>query len=306
MEIVPLSSLMAAEVSGVDLRAPLAEDDRRAVFDAFLHYQLLVFKDQKLGKAEQVDFTQQFGTLERHAKRNQGVDEFPLLHVVTNLDADGNIAEVKSTRWHTDKSFRPAPSMATLLHAIDLPPAGGDTCFANMYAAFAALPAERQQQLRPLRVVHSWEHSRDNIGVQLSAEEINDAPPMSHPLVRVHPDTGRPALFLGMHAAYIDGMSFEQGRDLIVELEEHSTQSKFIFRHTWSPGDLLMWDNRCLLHRADTNFETARYARVLHRDLSSWHADARAIGCVATTALTLRSIKAADMIIPPGMLCRLS
>ena len=265
MEIKPLSDLMAAEVTGIDLRKRLSEAQRSRIHEAFLAHQLLAFREQQLDKFEQIAFTEQFGTLERHAPRNRGTADTPLLHVVTNLGPDGSLGELKSTRWHTDKSFRPSPSSATLLHAVELPPSGGDTCFANMYAAFAALPADRQAALADLRVVHSWEHSRDNIGVEMTQAEIDDAPPMSHPLVREHPESGRKGLFLGMHAAYIDGMCFEDGQALVVELENHATQDQFVYRHHWRTGDLLMWDNRCLLHRAEPNFETTRYARILHR-----------------------------------------
>jgi taurine dioxygenase len=260
-----LSDLMAAEITGLDLRKPLSTRMRDEIHEAFLEHQVLVFRGQCLGKAEQIRFSQSFGELERHAKRNTGTEDFPLLHVVNNLDRMGQPSKLRSQRWHSDKSFRPAPSSATLLHAIELPPAGGDTCFASMYAAYDALPETRKQALEGLRIVHSWEHSRDNVGVTLSAEEIADAPPMSHPLVRYHPDTGRPALFLGIHAAYIESMPFEAGQQLILDLEAHATTDAFVYRHVWQPGDLLMWDNRCLLHRADANFETSRHRRVMHR-----------------------------------------
>lgn len=265
MEIREQSELMAAEVVDIDLRQPLPQAQRDEIFDAFTRHQLLVFRGQSLTKQEQVEFTQQFGTLERHARRNQGSEDSPLLHVVNNFGPNGELGQMKSTRWHTDKSFRPAPSMATLLHAIELPPDGGDTCFANMYAAYEALPSARKAELAGLRVVHSWEHSRDNVGADLTRKEIEDAPPMSHPLVRGHPDTGRLALFLGMHASYIDGMLFDEGQQLILDLEAHATQAAFIYRHHWREGDMLMWDNRCLLHRADTNFDTHKHRRVMHR-----------------------------------------
>ena len=265
MQVNRLTPNIAAEVIGVALNEPLSKEVRDAIHQAFVRHRVLVFREQELDKPQQIAFTEHFGVLERHANRNQGTDDFPLLHVVTNLDDGGRPAVVKSQNWHTDKSFRPAPSMATLLHAKQMPPNGGDTCFADMHAAFAALPEPRQQELRSLRVVHSWEHSRDNVGMKMSAKEVADAPPMSHPLVRLHPETGAPALFLGMHAAYIEDMPFAQGQALIAELERHATQPEFIYRHQWAPGDLLMWDNRCLLHRADANFETAQYPRVLHR-----------------------------------------
>ena len=146
-----------------------------------------------------------------------------------------------------------------------MPPEGGDTCFANMYAAYDALDAAEQAALDGLRVVHSWELSRQKVGERATPEEIRDAPPMSHPLVRVHPDTGRKCLFMGEHASHIEGGSIEAGRARLAALEAHATQERFVYRHRWCAGDLLMWDNRCLLHRADANFDAARHARVLHR-----------------------------------------
>jgi len=265
-QVLPLSDLMAAEVIGLDLSRPFDDATRDAVHQAFLRYQLLVFRDQKLTKPQQIAFTEQFGTLERHTKFNKGADEFPLVHVVSNLNDEGKPSgKVKSTQWHSDKSFRPEPCAATILHAKVMPPDGGDTMYANMYAAYEALPESEKAFLKGRKVVHSWELSRENIGRVMSADEIADAPPNAHPLARVHPETGRTALFLGMHASHIEGMPFEEGRAKILALEAHATRPEFTFRHTWRPGDMVMWDNRCLLHRADPNFDAARFPRVLHR-----------------------------------------
>ncbi|NKB58391.1 MAG: TauD/TfdA family dioxygenase [Alphaproteobacteria bacterium] len=204
--------------------------------------------------------------LERHAIRNRGTATHPLVHTVSNLDAEGTPSgAVKSTQWHSDKSFRPAPSMATILHAVTLPPDGGDTCFANMYAAYDALPEAEKKALDGVQTVHSWELSRENIGRVMSEAEKRDAPPMTHPLVRVHPDTGRKGLFMGMHASHLEGLPIDEGRARIEALEAHATQPQFVYRHHWREGDVLMWDNRCLLHHADTNFDAARHPRVLHR-----------------------------------------
>jgi len=265
-QVLPLAKLMGAEVIGLDLSRPFDEATQEAVHQAFLTYQLLVFRDQKLTKPQQMAFTEQFGTLERHTKFNRGDNDFPLVHVVSNLnDAGKPSGTVKSTLWHSDKSFRPEPCMATILHAIVMPPDGGDTVFANMYAAYEALPESEKTWLKGKMVVHSWELSRENIGRVLSEDEKRDAPPNSHPLARVHPETGRTALFIGMHASHIEGMPFEEGRAKILELEAHATKPDFQFRHTWRMGDLIMWDNRCLLHRADPNFDAAKFPRVLHR-----------------------------------------
>ena len=265
-QVLPLSDLMGAEIIGLDLSQPLDDRTRDQVHDAFLKYQVIVFRDQKLTKQQQVTFTEQFGPLERHTLRNLGTNDIPLVHVVTNMDDDGKLlGRVRSEKWHTDKSFRPEPSMATILHAVTLPPAGGDTVFANMYAAYDALPEPQKAELADVKVVHSWELSRENIGRVMSEEEKRDAPTNAHPLVRTHPETGRKALFMGTHASHLEGMPMEAGRARIEQLEDHATQERFVYRHNWRKGDVLMWDNRCLLHHADSNFDTAKFPRVLHR-----------------------------------------
>ena len=264
-QVRPLSAVLAAELIGLDLRQPLNEADRQRVYDAFIQYHVLCFRDQSLTPDQQIAFTEQFGTLERHVARNRGTRN-PLVHIVNNLGPDGKPSgKVASTGWHTDKSFRARPSLATILHAVTMPPNGGDTCFANMIAAYEALPAQTRADLDGLRVIHSWELSREHKGMKASEEEIADAPPMSHPLVRVIPETGQRALFIGEHASHLDGMEMTEGRLRILALEEHCTQERFVYRHTWRAGDMLMWDNRCLLHRADPNFDAALYPRVLHR-----------------------------------------
>jgi taurine dioxygenase len=264
-DIRPLSPVLAAEIVGLDLRQALDAATRQAVYDAFIRYHVLCFRDQHLTQDEQIAFTIQFGTLERHIIRNRSTGN-PLVHIVSNLGADGKPSgKVGSTTWHTDKSFRPEPSLATILHAVTMPPTGGDTCFANMIAAYAALPAAEQAELAGQRVIHSWELSQQKSGLTATAAEIADAPPMSHPLVRVLPETGEKALFMGQHASHLDGRPMADGRARLAALEAFATQERFVYRHHWRAGDLLMWDNRCLLHRADTNFDAAQHPRVLHR-----------------------------------------
>lgn len=263
--IRPLSSKFAAEVVGLDLRRPLDEATRDAVYAAFVQYHVLAFRAQQLDPEEQVAFTEQFGTLERHTLRNRGTGN-PLVHTVTNLGPDGKPSgRIANQMWHSDKSFRPQPALATILHAVKIPPHGGDTCFANMHTAFEALPAAERVELAGIRVIHSWELSLAKSGKQASPEEIADAPPMCHPLVRRHSDTGRKGLFMGEHASHFDGQPMPAGRTRLAALEAHATREEFVYRHQWHPGDVLMWDNRNLLHRADQNFDAAMYPRVLHR-----------------------------------------
>jgi len=266
VEISPLSPTLGAEVRGLDLSRPLSPDIRKRLYDVFVERHLLCFRDQDLTKRQQVMFSEQFGELERHTLRNRGQDDEPFVHVVSNLGEDGKpTGKVASTMWHTDKSFRPLPSLATILHARTLPPEGGDTCFADMIAAFDALKDEERTKLESMRVVHSWELSRENIGRVMSEDEKRDAPTNVWPLARTHPDSGRKCLFVGMHASHLEGMPLEEGRSMIEALEARATVEPFTYRHHWRQGDVLMWDNRCLLHRADPNFDAAHLPRVLHR-----------------------------------------
>ena len=193
----PLSPVLGASIVELDLREPLPEATKRAVYDAFIRYHVLCFRDQHLDHDQQIAFSEQFGTLERHMAMNRGTAH-PLVHIVTNLGADGKPSgKVASTLWHSDKSFRPQPSLATILHALVMPPDGGETCFANMIAAYEALPEAEKTEFDGVRVVHSWEISRARAGAKATPEEIADAPPMTHPLVRTIPETGRKALFMG-------------------------------------------------------------------------------------------------------------
>jgi alpha-ketoglutarate-dependent taurine dioxygenase len=153
-----------------------------------------------------------------------------------------------------------------MLQAVELPPSGGDTEFADMSAAYEALPGPEKARIDGLRVVHSFEYMRTSTGDRpLTDEERAATPPVVHPLVRTHPDTGRRSLYLGMYCSEVVGMDAAQGRALLDDLLNHATQARFAYTHRWEPGDLVLWDNRCLLHRAIPNYEMGRSRRVLNR-----------------------------------------
>ena len=269
-DVRPLADVAGAEVLGLDLAQPLDETVRGEILAAFLEHHVLVFRGQRLSGEDQLAFTTRFGELEEHVGRLHDGRKPPLLHVVSNLDPDGRPTAKPHTsgnyHWHTDKSYHEVPSLATLLYAAELPPAGGDTLFANMHLAWEALPEERRRGLRGLRVVHSWEASRRNTGNRPATdEERRERPPVVHPLVRVHPETGRESIYLGCHTSHIVGMGEAEGKARLDELLAFATASRFVYRHEWQEGDLVMWDNRCLLHRADANYDMSRIRRVLHR-----------------------------------------
>lgn len=270
IQINPLSDVMAAEVVGLDLREAIPPEVQARLDAALATYHVLCFRDQSLSKHEQIEATKQFGTLDVHVQSNRSSD-IPLIHIVTNLDENDQqrqtIAAKGSVHWHSDKSYRHAPSHATFLYALEVPDEGGETEFANMLKAFEAFPEERQQELSRLKVVHSWPDSvRRTNNREASDEEKANWPPIAQPLVRTHPVSGRKGLFLGQHASYIDGRE-PDGRAMIEELEAWSTQPQFRYAHQWRVGDLLMWDNNCLLHRAAA-FDGDRYRRLMHRTVT--------------------------------------
>jgi len=266
----PLSPGLGAEVRGVDLAQPLTPTLRDAIARAFLEHRLLVFRDQQLTGEQQHALTLQFGEIEGHVARQADGGRSPLVHIVHNLDEDGQPTatprDVGNYFWHTDKSYHAVPSLLTMLHALELPADGGDTQFANTAAGYAALPTAVQGAIAGLQVVHSWEVSRRKAGGRLaSAEEAQERPPVTHPLVRTHPDTGERCLYLGLHAAHIVGLPELEGVALLERLLVHTTRPEFVLAHKWRAGDLVMWDNRCLLHRAMRDYDMTGQRRILQR-----------------------------------------
>lgn len=269
--ITPLSVATGAECTSVDLK-DLSDDEWERMLEAYHRYSLLVVRDQSLPKGDQITFSKRFGDLELPIRKDYIGTDYAELHVVTNVDATGKPNNTKGLEnpgnfyWHTDASYMKEPASTTLLYAIDIPETGGDTNFANMHAAYDALSSATKERIRGLRAVHSWEQSRYNSGSRpASEEEKRLAPPVAHPLVRTHPDTGRPALYLGNHTSHIEGMAIPEGRALLQELLEHTTQPQFVYRHKWRVGDIVIWDNRSLLHKASDDFDMNNCPRVLHR-----------------------------------------
>ena len=270
--ITRLPGAFGAEVVGLDLREPLTSAFDAAIQAAFLEHAVLVIRDQTIDRAAMKRFAETFGELEPHAValRQSDGEAIAGVHFITNLDANGVPVEkpVINTNyfWHSDKSYLPRPALATFLCTQEIPPSGGDTQFANMAEAYAALPAETKARIDGLKVVHSLEYMRISTGnAPPTAEEKVAAPPVANPLVRVHPETGRKGLFLGMYASHIVGMPEGEGRRLIDELTAHATNSRFVYTHQWRPGDLVVWDNRCTMHRAVANFDMGRHRRILMR-----------------------------------------
>ena len=227
LNVTRLSEPAGAEVVGIDLSLPLGTKKRDILFEALLKHHVLVIRDQDLTPDQQMALTAMFGKPESHVFHDAEGKSGPQVHVVNNLDKQGNPSSRPTTFgsffWHTDKSYHEVPSLATFLHARELPPGGGgDTEFANMYNAYESLDDAVKKQIANLRAVHSWEANRRNTGNRPATEEEKKLrPPVSHPLVRTHPDTKRKALYIGIHADCIEGLEREQGIELLKKLYRH-------------------------------------------------------------------------------------
>ena len=266
-----------AEVSGVDFSRPIDADTFAQVVGAMDRYGVCVYRATGMSDASHIEFSRLFGSLE-HAPRLFGKSvtrfAYPELFDAGNLDASGNILVDERRRlynkgnalWHTDSSFNPHRSAYSLLLAHEVPPVGGDTQFADMRAAYDALPASMKERIEGLVAEHWLWHSRMLAGYPEPTEEERKAkPPAQHKLVQVHPGSGRKTLYIAKHASHIVGWPVEEGRKLITELIEFATQPQFVRAVAWKQaGDLVIWDNRCTMHRA-TPFEDTRYRRDMRR-----------------------------------------
>lgn len=262
LALKPLHPLFVAEASGVDLAQPLGADAVRAIEAAMDRFAVLVFRDQPLDQDQQIAFARRFGTLDiglRRATKGPHRFKYDELIDISNVAADGAIAARDSRRvasmvanqlWHSDSSFQSPSARYSMLSAVVLPSWGGETEYADLRAAYDALPETLKSDLAGLETEHYALHSRIMLGTtDWTEEEKNVLPPVRWPLVRTHPGSGRKLLFVGVHAREILGWTLPEGRLMLSDLLEHATQRAFVYRHEWRVGDLVMWDNRCTLHR---------------------------------------------------------
>jgi alpha-ketoglutarate-dependent 2,4-dichlorophenoxyacetate dioxygenase len=269
LEIRPLEGGLGAEILGLQVASV---DDRSfpAVYGAFLRHQLLLFRDQSLPPAAQVAFARRFGEVQVHVMDQYHASEYPELYTLSNLDANGRPSGKHPDRgtlaWHTDGSWRPITGQATMLYAEQIPSDGGGTSFADMYSAYDALAPDEQRRLAGLRAIHSLDFSRNRRHGEepLTAAQRDAVPPVAHPVLRTHPETGRRCVFLGDHAETIEGMDYAAGRAFIEALNERTVAAARRYTHRWRPGDFMVWDNRCLLHKAES-YDTSREPRVIRR-----------------------------------------
>jgi len=275
--VYPVTEGFAAEIGDVDLSAPLGAADLAAIEEAFATYAVLVFPDQVLTQDQHLDFAKNFGPLETtirvHRKdvalrlRQELSDVSNLDHQNRLLDRDSSLRafQLGNRLWHTDSSFKRRPARASLLYARSIPPVGGHTEFADERAAYDALPADMKRRLDGLVAEHSIFNSRARLGyTDFSDDERREMPPVPQALVRTIPQSGRRTLYLASHAGRIFGLPETEGRALIDELIAHATQRQFVYTHRWRVHDLVIWDNRCTMHRG-TAFDDLRWKRDVQR-----------------------------------------
>ena len=280
--VIPLHPTLGAEVRGVDLTRAVPPEVFAEIEAAFNRHGILVFPEQPVTDEQQLAFSRLFGPLEVNpnyagAKMRLRQD----IADISNLDAEGrvlarddrrNVFNLGNQLWHTDSSFKHIPAKCSLLSARELPSSGGETEFADLRAAWDALPERRKRELEGLVVEHSIFRSRSQIGFADFNDEIyRQLPPVPQALVRHHPASSRTSLYLASHASHIVGWPVEQGRGLIEELIAFATQPQFVYQHHWTVGDLVIWDNRCTMHRGRPYDDSQR--RVLHRATVSDYAN---------------------------------
>ena len=283
LRLEPLHSSFAAEAGGVDLRRPPDAKTAKEIEAAMDRYALLVFRGQPLTEDEQIAFARAFGPLDLGLKKalkradrlkyDESID-------ISNIDDSGEIASLAGKKmysqlanqlWHSDSSFQNPPARYSMLHSLTNPAKGGETEFADLRAAYDALPEQTRREIEGLRAQHYALYSRINLGdTNWTEEQRNALPPVEWPLVRTHPGSKRKLLFVGAHATHIIGMHVGEGRLLLAELLEHATQRQFVYRHTWQVNDLVIWDNRSVLHRGRRYDYTQRreLRRVSTEDMS--------------------------------------
>ena len=275
--VVPVTPSFAAEVGDIDLSRPLDPADVQSVKDAFFTYSVLVFPDQHLSQDQHLDFAKHFGPLETTIgvyRKDQPLRVRKEFADVSNLSHDNEVwgkdsrhrmFQLANRIWHTDSSFKRLPALASLLYARSIPPVGGHTEFADERAAYDALPEDMKRRLASLVAEHSIFTSRARIGFSnFSDEERRELPPVPQVVVRTILESGRKSLYLASHAGRIFGMGEAEGRALIDELVAHATQRQFVYTHRWRLNDLVMWDNRCTMHRG-TDFDDLRWKRDVQR-----------------------------------------
>jgi taurine dioxygenase len=266
IEVQPVGYALGARVTGVDLSKPLDAGVVEQIKSAWTRHLVLVFPGQQLGPETLIEFTRHFGELDNYDSqpfnRHPGYDEVMLL---SNKPVDGKLpaGAYNGQNWHTDLSYTRRPAKATMVYCIQKPSVGGDTMFANMYAAYESLSPKMRALLDDMEAVNdvSLISARRDPAILEAFKRLN--PPVVHPAVRIHPESGKPALYINDRVRTFVGMSDAESKPIIKFLCEHSVQPRFVYRHRWKVRDLVLWDNRCLTHLAVGDYDPSEIRHMI-------------------------------------------
>jgi taurine dioxygenase len=266
--VTPLSPHTGAEVRGVDLTQPIDAALRDRLNAAFVEHSVLVFRDQRLSPQQLLAAVQLFGDVFPQHNTRFALPDCPQIHYISNQDfhPDGK-RYIPGEGYHTDHSNAAEPPKATVLHAVQLPDHGGDTQFVNMHRAYANLPEATRERIEDLRAIHVYQSRHSERKLMALSDTARAAVPdaVLHPLVRTHPESGRKSIYLNpIRIEGIVGMEERDALSLLDDLLTHATQPQHEYRHQWREGDMVMWDNRCLLHKANGDYDMAQ-VRYLYR-----------------------------------------
>lgn len=270
-EVIPTGKALGAEIRGLDLRS-ITQDDFAAVYQAWLDHSVLLFRGQSITDDDLIAFSRRFGGLDLAPIQETGrrfVEGHPEIYVVSNVKQNGvpigSLGAGEAT-WHTDMSYLDDPPKASMLYALEVPPAGGNTYFSSMVGAYESLPESLKRRIENLQLKHDGTYNSGGYvrqGVTAVDDPVN-SPGTYHPLVCRHPETHRRLLYLGRRRnAYLQGLSLADSESLLDELWSYATRDAIAWHNEWRVGDLVMWDNRCTMHRRDPFDENSR--RVMHR-----------------------------------------
>src|SRR6266496_418946 len=270
IELRPITDTVGTEVLGVDVTQPISARDFDRIYQAWIDTTILLFRGQKMTPKQHVGFTRRFGEVATYTRSQFAAENYPEILVLSNITRDGKLigSPVSGRVWHSDGHYLDKPPAGSMLYAIEVPPEGGDTWFANMYAAYEALPKSVRRRIDDLKVVISRVQSRPYNYPErtpLTEEEKAAWPDMPQPMVRSHPVSGRRALYAGGSVPWrVVGMSEEESVPLVTYVQEFSVRPQFTYCHRWRQGDIVLWDNRSAMHRA-TTYDSTRYRRLMHR-----------------------------------------
>ena len=271
LNVIPTGAALGAEVRGIDLRN-IGEAQFAAIEQAWHDHQVLLVRGQTLSDQDLIAFSRRFGDLDWAPVQETGrrfVEGMPEIYIVSNVTVNGQpIGSLGAGEavWHTDMSYLEVPPMASMLYSLEVPPTGGNTSFCSMYAIYDALPEATKQRIANLKIKHDGTYNSGGYLRQgvTATDDPRNSPGALHPLVCTHPDTGRRMLYLGRRRnAYLDGLELAESEALLDELWAVVARPEFAWEHAWRVGDLVLWDNRCTMHRRDPFDDSAR--RVMHR-----------------------------------------